>query len=77
MQIEQRAEAMATTEELSTAKRYFQIRGGATVLEATGAHWIRWDRLDGPVATSIWRLDSPGLTELTEAEARKLIGSAH
>ena len=57
--------------------RYFRISGGNTVLQAEGSRWTRYDRIDGPVATSIWRLDSPGLTELTESDAHALIGSAH
>lgn len=62
-----------TRETLSEVRRYFSIRGGDTVLEATPSGWIRWDRWDGPVATSIWKLDSPELVELTEDEAQRLI----
>lgn len=66
-----------TREELTPRPRYFRIAGGNTVLETSEGRWTRWDHIDGPVGTSIWRLDSPGLTELTEPDARKLIGGSH
>jgi len=66
---------MATETSSITTPRYFKIPGGTTVLVADGHRWIRWDQIDGPVETSIWRLDSPGLTELTELEAKLLISS--
>lgn len=62
-------------EEIPQDKRYYRIDGGDTVLEATGAHWTRWDDWDGPVATSIWTADSPRLTELPEDEAKALIAT--
>ena len=74
MQTEQRADIMAT-ETTTPRPRYFRIPGGNTVLQADGGSWTRWDEIDGPVATSIWRLDSPGLTELNEEDARALIGT--
>lgn len=59
---------------LTAESRFFRIRGGETVVEALpSGDWIRHDRWDGPVGTSIWSLDSPELTELTEAAARILI----
>lgn len=59
---------------LTAESRFFKIRGGETVVEALpSGSWIRWDRWDGPVGTSIWKLDSPELIELTEAAAKILI----
>lgn len=59
---------------LTAESRFFRIRGGETVVEALpSGSWIRWDRWDGPVGTSIWKLDSPELVELTEEAARILI----
>lgn len=64
-----------SAEELSPQSSYFRIRGGDTVLEARSTGWIRWDRWDGPVATSIWTADRPELIALTEAEARGIIAA--
>lgn len=60
--------------ETLAASRFFRIRGGDTVVEAQPSGWIRWDRWDGPVETSIWSVDSPELEEISEPEARKIIG---
>lgn len=59
----------------TAVSRYFRIKGGDTVVELRGESWIRWDRWDGPVGTSIWTVDSPELNEIDPAEAAEVIRS--
>ena len=59
--------------EVNTASRYFRIKGGNTVLEFNGSKWIRWDNWDGPIETSIWKIENPALSEIKEPEAKLLI----
>lgn len=64
---------MTATLDPTIPSRYFLISGGTTVLEAQDGKWIRWDRWDGPVETSIgWTAETPTLKEITREEALAL-----
>lgn len=57
------------------SSRFFQIKGGNTVVEKRESGWIRWDLWDGPVETDLWTTVSPQLEEIPLEQALKLIAS--
>jgi hypothetical protein len=54
--------------------KYFQIIGGATVLQLDGDGWTRWDVTDGLIPTKLgWDESSSQLKRISKDEATALM----
>jgi len=54
--------------------KYFQLDGGATVLQHDSTGWIRWDIHDGLVPTNVpWTDDDPRIRQISLDEAIALM----